>query len=642
MIMDRPVRRTDTVWIPMADGARLAATLWRPEGGGPVPAVIEIVPYRRRDVTWARDATIHPRLAASGLACLRIDMRGSGDSDGLLSDSVRATASSDTEDCIAWAAAQDWCDGQVGMVGISWGGANVIFTAARRPPALKAAVACCFSHDTYQFGMFYRGGAILNRAFGWATTVMALNARPPDPAVVPAWRDVWRARLEDLTPQIGTFLGHQSRGPYWDMRLIRDWSKVDIPLWLAWGQHDHMFANAAADLLPRLTAPWQAWLTPSMHRYPHQSLPGPSIDAVSEWAGFFARVFSGAPAFARPRELRAFRREAMPPGPMPLPQSAGTWVAAPGLAPATDARPLAPAVIDGRIDAGLEGGEVMPWCAFAPGPELPGDQGRADADAATWSWPVEGAPLDLLGRPEVDLTLVPDAAVAQVALRLSDVAPDGRATRIGFGIASLNRAGDARDPRPLVPGAAVRLTVPLDVTAYRLRPGHALRLAASPGHWPQVWPAPGRVSLRLVEGTLRLPVASGSPVAPPPPPPAVPTGRREVRPPVRRREVRGGPPSLVRIEDDMGLWRIEDHGAVFGTVQSEDWRIDPSDPLTARAEMKIGWTFEGAGMDARVDVGAALHGDAGRFRYACDVRASEGGRTVFERRFDLDIPREVN
>lgn len=641
MSMDRAVERTDVVWIPMNDGTRLAATLWRPEGAGRVPAIVEIVPYRRRDVTWARDASIHPRLAAAGFACLRVDMRGSGDSGGLLSDSVRTTAGHDTEACIAWAAAQGWCDGQVGMVGISWGGANVIFTAARRPPALKAAVACCFSHDTYQFGMFYRGGAILNRVFGWATTVTALSARPPDPAIVPDWRRVWRARLEDLTAQIGTFLGHQSRGDYWDMRLIRDWSKVDIPLWLAWGQHDHMFANAAADLLPRLTAPWQAWLTPSMHRYPHQSLPGPSFDAVGEWAAFFSRAFAGEPPFERPREVRAFRREAMPPGPMPEEESAGEWVRADALAPAAERRALTPAVTSGPIDVGLDGGEVMPWCAFAPGPELPGDQAPGKG-AAVWDWPVEGAALDLLGRPEVDLTLVLDAEVAQVALRLMDVAPDGRAARIGFGVLSLNRAEDDRAPRAVAPGRPVRVTVPLDVTAYRLRAGHVLRLVATPGHWPQVWPAPKAVTLRIEDGVLRLPVASGRPLDPPPPPPATASGRAQVAPPHRRRSVDAGPPSVVGIDDDMGRWRIEDHGMVFGTAQSEIWRLDPADPAGARAQMRIGWSFEGGGQDARIDVTATMWGDAETFRYVCDVRTEEGGAPFLSRRFAIDVPREHN
>ncbi|WP_308916338.1 CocE/NonD family hydrolase [Jannaschia sp. LMIT008] len=639
--MDHPVARTDTVWIPMSDGTRLAATLWRPDGAGPVPAILEIVPYRRRDVTWARDATIHPRLAAAGFACLRVDMRGSGDSEGLLSDSVKVTAGADTEECIAWIAARDWCDGQVGMVGISWGGANVIFTAARRPPALKAAVACCFSHDTYQFGMFYRGGAILNRVFGWATTVTALNARPPDPDVVDDWRGVWRERLSDLTPQLDGFLRNQSRGPYWDNRLIRDWSKVDIPLWLAWGQHDPMFANAAADLLPRLHAPWQAWLTPSMHRYPHQSLPGPSFDAVGEWIAFFGRVFAGQPAFDRPGEVRAFRREGMPPGPMPHPETEGTWVAAPALAQAWDVRTLTPADVDGGIAAGVDGGEVMPWCAFATGPELPAEQTPADAEATVWDWPVD-APLDLLGRPVADLSVVPDAPVAQLALRLMDVDPSGRATRIGFGVASLNRADSDRTPRALVPGEAVRVSVPLDVTAYRLRRGHVLRLSATTGHWPQVWPAPAPVRLR-VDGVLRLPVASGTPIAPPPPPPPnLPTGRVEVTPPRRTREVDAGPPARVTVRDDMGTWRIEDHGMTFATVQHEDWTVVPADPTTATARVLIEWRHAKGPMDARVVVEAYLQGDADAFASRCTVHATDGGGDVHRDVFESVIPREWN
>src|SRR5450631_4501001 len=82
------VRMIELAWIPMADGRRLAARLWLPldSEAHPVPAILEYIPYRRRDGTRARDDETHAWFAAQGYACARVDIAGSGDSDGLLLD----------------------------------------------------------------------------------------------------------------------------------------------------------------------------------------------------------------------------------------------------------------------------------------------------------------------------------------------------------------------------------------------------------------------------------------------------------------------------------------------------------------------------------------------------------------------------
>jgi len=94
-------------WIPMPDGTKLAARIWLPEdaeaassgggreaeggreaGGGTsrVPAILDFLPYRQGDLMAARDAAIYPYLAACGYACARVDLRGTGNSEGIILD----------------------------------------------------------------------------------------------------------------------------------------------------------------------------------------------------------------------------------------------------------------------------------------------------------------------------------------------------------------------------------------------------------------------------------------------------------------------------------------------------------------------------------------------------------------------------
>ena len=136
------IREIENAWIPLADGTRLAARLWLPDDAerSPVPALLEYLPYRKRDGTTERDALTHPYLAGHGYASVRVDIRGSGESEGVLSDEYSQAELADGVEVIAWLANQPWCSGSVGMFGISWGGFNALQIAALRPPALKAIV----------------------------------------------------------------------------------------------------------------------------------------------------------------------------------------------------------------------------------------------------------------------------------------------------------------------------------------------------------------------------------------------------------------------------------------------------------------------------------------------------------------------
>src|ERR1700731_957635 len=190
----KTVRVIEHMSIPLKDGTTLAARIWLPEDAeqNPVPAILEYLPYRKRDGTYERDALTHPYLAGHGYAGVRVDIRGTGESDGLLSDEYSLQEQDDALEVIEWLAAQTWCSGAVGMMGISWGGFNALQVAARRPPALKAIVTICSTDDRYRDDVHYMGGTKLNAGFSWAAFLFGTMCRPPDPVLVgERWREMW-------------------------------------------------------------------------------------------------------------------------------------------------------------------------------------------------------------------------------------------------------------------------------------------------------------------------------------------------------------------------------------------------------------------------------------------------------------------
>src|SRR5262249_32847772 len=132
--------RTFDDWITMADGTRLAVRIWLPEDAeqSPVPALFEQIPYRMNDAMAVTETIRMPYMAGYGYACARVDIRGAGNSDGLLDDEYLKQEQDDALEAIAWLAGQPWCTGKVGMFGLSWGGFASLQVAARRPPALGA------------------------------------------------------------------------------------------------------------------------------------------------------------------------------------------------------------------------------------------------------------------------------------------------------------------------------------------------------------------------------------------------------------------------------------------------------------------------------------------------------------------------
>ncbi|MGB3245274.1 MAG: CocE/NonD family hydrolase [Sulfitobacter sp.] len=635
--------------ITLSDGCRLSARTWIPHDAGddPVPVILEYLPYRKRDGTCARDALTHPWFAERGYACVRVDIRGNGDSEGLMSDEYSAQELNDAVEVINHLAAQPWCNGRVGMMGISWGGFNGLQVAALQPDALKAVITLCSTVDRYADDIHYKGGCLLNENLGWGATMWSYSSRAPDPALRDNWRDLWLDRLENEPFLPSLWLRHQHRDEYWKHgSVIEDYSAIKAKV-LAIGGWGDAYKNAVPQIVEALPGA-KGIVGPWVHKYPHFAIPEPRIGFLQEalrwWDRWLKDIDTGV---EDDPDYRAYLMDGVRPATWYLDRP-GRWIAQDqgatsgfaektlhltdtGLAPETG--PLA-RTVSSPAHCGADAGE---YCAIWLGPELPGDQ-RAD-DALSLCF--DSAPLannmDIVGAPRIALNLSCDQQQGQIAVRLNHIHPDGASTRITYGVLNLSHRTSHTDPQALAPGVAQDLTLDLDHIAYRVPAGHRLRVAISTAYWPLVWPSPKQTNLTLVSGQIALPqrpTGGGDEYTFPPPTAAAPWETETLRAEhhIRRQEtdMATGIVSLV-IQDDFGKVRDSDHGIISGSIARERWDIHPDDPLSARGTCHWSDEIERGEIRLRTETHSHMWSDATHFHLTARLEAYENDALIYER-----------
>ncbi|TCK23551.1 hypothetical protein EV667_3390 [Ancylobacter aquaticus] len=652
------------IWIPMPDGVRLAARLWRPAGlDRPVPAIVEYIPYRKSDGMAARDARVHPFFAAHGYACLRIDIRGSGDSEGLLADEYTAQEQADALVALEWIAAQPWCDGRIGMMGISWGGFNALQVAALRPPQLKAILTVGSTDDRYADDVHYMGGCPLSANLTWSQTFFADLSRPPDPDVVgEGWREAWLERADKAALFIAEWTRHPLRDAYWRQGSVgEDYSRIEVPV-LAVGGWADSYSNAVPRLVSGLPGMRWGLIGPWGHDYPHLAVPGPAIDFLGEALRWWDRWLKGVDTGIESEPLlRVWLQDELPADPAHE-QRPGRWVGfdvwpspdvavqplylgTAGLEPIPP--PSATLTHLSPLDIGTGAGE---WCAYGVAADQPTDQREDDGRSLCFDTLPLQQDVAVIGPPVLHLELAVDRPRAIVAVRLNDVAPDGTSSRVSYGLLNLNHIEGHDRFTALQPGRCYSVAIALNDVAHRFKAGHRLRVALSTSYWPTVWPAPEAATLSLFTGASRLdlPVwqpGTGSRLLPdmdppvlPPPEPRTLLRAGSFRREVSRELVSGLSRTHVRL--DYGEERIEPSGMVIGRINDETYEIAAGDPLSARIE--TGWTMTLARGDwsVRTESHACMSGDAASFHISARLDLFEGDVLAKTRTWDISIPRE--
>lgn len=641
--------RSEEAWIDMPDGVRLAATLYLPEEGeGPWPAILEYLPYRKDDWTLRRDLTLYPYLVDRGYVGARVDIRGTGRSEGRLPDGEYSDRElEDGEAVIAWLATRPWSNGAVGMWGISWGGFNAIQLAVRRPPALKAIVAVDASDDLFHLDIHYIDGIWhLDEYEIGIDLTNGLTRAPEFPT-----DDASLADRFDTEPWLLSWLRHQRDGPFWRRgSLAPGYERLRVPALLVGGLLDG-YRDSVPRMLEHVPAPVRAIVGPWNHSYPHDATPGPEIEWRGEVVRWFDRWLRGADVPDEEPRLAVYLRSWHPPDP-DLDEVPGWWRAEDWPVEGSEERVLH--LGHGGTLTLVPGGDCVDRLPYVP---------SAGAEAGAW-WgelPVDQAPLDatclvyetdplledvaIIGFPMARLRAAVNAPLAHFIARLSDAAPDGRVTLVTGGALNGAHRRSAERPEAFEPGVADDLVVPMRFTSWVFPRGHRIRLAVSNHLWPMLWPTPHlmTLSLDLPGSSLVLPVvpleARSSPRFEPPAPTPSPA---EV---TREGHVEPTPWTVERSERiAMASWRGEEEsGYPWGrmrSIESLRFKVADAEPAhaAALAEGDLHVLLPGRSLQWRTRL--SLRSDAEAFHLRFRRSLTEDGRQIRRRDWEESVPRD--
>ena len=662
------IKKIEHFWITLKDGCRLAARMWLPADAEtkPVPAVLEYIPYRKRDGTRGRDEPMHGYFAGHGYAAIRVDMRGSGESDDVLQDEYLQLELDDAVQVIDWIVRQPWCDGTVGMMGKSWGGFNCLQVAAMRPKPLKAVLSVCSTDDRYADDIHYMGGCLLNDNHWWGAIMLGFQARPADPQLFgTGWRDNWLRRLNEMPFWPAIWMKHQARDGYWRHGSIcEDYGAIQCPVMLVGGWAD-AYTNAIPRMLEHLKVPRRGIIGPWAHLYPHDGLPGPAIgflqEAVKWWDHWLKGAKNGAmdgPMLwswledsARPATTATYR-EGRWVGDQTWPSSSvttQTWSLGAGVL-AQAPQPAGDLAICSPQTVGMGCGEWMG--AGCPG-EMPADQRMDDAGSLMFDSAPLSQHLDLLGAPVLDLEFSVDRPVAQIGVRLSDVFPDGAAQRASYAVFNLNHLAGHDRPQQLEPGKRYRARIKLNALGHRFAASHRLRLAVSTAYWPLIWPAPERVTLTVHTGGTKLELPARSPQSldganPFPPPESAPlTPISKVAEGRMTREVRhdlmtGAVTYVTDGEGGVfgeGIIRFDEIDVVVNHALRRELTIHPDDPLSAHYRITQSQELKRDGWDIHVETETVMRSTKNELVLTGKLDAFENGKRVASRTWREIVPR---
>jgi putative CocE/NonD family hydrolase len=633
-----------------------------PTGSGPFPALLEALPYRKDDLTASSHSDDYLRLASEGgFVVCRLDVRGTGSSEGLATDEYPLVELDDLTDVINWLATQPWSNGRIGMFGYSYSGFNSLQVACTRPAALHAICAVYATDDRYTDDVHYMGGAL--RAIDlvdYCHYMTACNLLPPVPAVFgDNWKSEWQMRLNEIQPWILTWLEQQHDGPYWRHGSLRPgYERIQCPTMIVAGWADG-YRNNTFRTFEALQCKKSLLIGPWSHSAPAHAHPGPNIDLVPEMIAWFNRWLQpDSTAVATEPPIRVFIRHSTKPD-ADLAMFNGEWrfeeTWPPARSVTTTLRPTETHaahldasdidVLDVRPDVG-----VAAWNSCAGGLPWgqPTDQREDDSWSLTYDWPIDLDHFEILGHALLKLKVASDQPVASISVKICDVFPDGTSALVARGFLNLTHRTSSTEPQPLIPNVFEDVDVELEATSWVFARGHKIRLSIAGADWPNIWSPPHPFALSVDRSTVQLilPTVDNHGAGIPKFAPLKPTVHSESPP--SERDV----PTLWRIERDVlahqtiartqygGPSVVRDNGTTHELYQGEVGvsTIDPTHSwVTATTRYQLNWPEAKCTVEARMRIDS----DAEAFNVVIDVDADLDGVEFARKHYTSKILRRL-
>jgi putative CocE/NonD family hydrolase len=662
------VRIERNILITTRDGTRLAADLIRPDAHGRFPAIIEYIPYRKDDLARGGfDA--HTYFAERGFIGVRLDVRGTGGSEGINTDEYMPIEQQDGFDAVEWCADQPWSNGAVGMFGTSYGGFTCIQVAMHRPPHLKAIVPMYATDDRYTDDCHYTPGGNMRMYYDVGTyggSMVSMNALPPYPELAGSdWADLWRTRLEKNEPYILTWMKNQVDGPYWRGASLRPgYDRINCPVFLIGGWRDG-YASTMLRTFANLTAPKKLLMGPWVHQRPNTSVPGPRINYLNEVVRFFAEHLRGdKTGIMQEPPVTVYMQEYARPE-RTLDVTPGRWRSEPGF-PAAGTKDLELYLgEDGRLAKVPSANPRAPYDEFEYYPAvgtangywsaggmtfyLAEDQRTDEAWSLVWTTTPFDEDLPVLGWPRVVLHGSSSAPVATFVARLCDVAPDGSSAQIVDGSLNITRRNSLSEPEPAEPDKVYELGIPMNPTGWVIARGHRLRLSVSGADFPNLWPTPERARQRVFRDALHasrviLPTVPPAKLATPEfhPPPSLPPIMKSYAKPPRQEVLRDQITGAVTIINETGSTVVlpDNLGELSGrhTFRCTASSRDPSQSSIVGTHTNILKREDG---EIEVTAESTIRATATAFHILINLTVTRNGKPFFQRQWTATEPRRM-
>ena len=656
------MKRVQTT-IPLKDGVRLAVSLYLPDGAkaeDKFPAILEYLPYRKDDWTLSRDWDLHLYWVRRGFVTARVDIRGTGASEGSPPD--REYSDQEQQDgleVIDWLSKQPWSNGNVGMMGISWGGFNAIQMALRHPPALKAIIAVCATEELFHDDIHYIDGLMHVDEFEPAMDLELGLTRSPD---FPTDEKSLAQRF-DSSPWFLLYLHQQRDGPFWRRPSVAPdrYGEYTVPSFMIGGFLDG-YRDSLARFFEKSKAPIKALLGPWNHTFPLDAEPGPAIEwreEATRWWDYWLKGKQNG-IMDEPR-FEVFLRRPYPPDPN-IKEIPGEWRAEETWPPRGASRETLFLERDHSLGAVAPASRDISQHELKYVPSIGGEAGFWWGDFSTdqrpfdaYSLVYDSAPMEketaIFGWPRAQLQVSADAPLADWFVRLSDVAPDGTVTLItGAGQSGAQRESAAH-PANLEPRRKYLIPVELHLTSWISPPGHRIRVAISNALWPMIWPTPYAMTTSLYLGgqqasRIELPLVPVEPLARPHFPPV------EASPPLEGVSSSGDiwPPKNWTMTRDLMtgttrvMWSGEDAGHYpWGDTKDYEkmtYEAQDNDPAVSTVHADASTTVELPNRALVWSVVLDVRSDAKNFYYHFERHLTENGKEIRAKTWDDTLPRD--